>query len=60
MIYTINNKCSINDTINKMKENDTLILDPGIYREKVIIKASNIEIKGKDKENTIIINSDYY
>ena len=36
-IYIINNKVSINETINRCNDNDIICLEPGIYNEKVRI-----------------------
>lgn len=60
MIYTINNTFSINEILKKCHDGDTIILEPGIYKEKVEIYKNNISIISNDKENTIISNNDYY
>ena len=47
-IYSTDNSSStaIQDTISKMNNGDTLILDPGIYRENNITVSRDITIKG--------------
>ena len=52
------------DSIQKTLDNHpgehlTLILEPGIYYEKLYITHNNLTIKGIDLENTIISNGDY-
>ena len=60
MIYEIFETDSINLTISKMQEFDILILNDGIYNEKVFITKSNIIIKAKNTNKAIIQNKDYY
>ncbi len=60
MLYKIDNSMSINDTLNSLKPGDTLFLKNGIYKEKVEIDISNINIIGESKENTIITNDDHF
>ena len=60
MIYTIDNSISINATLAKMSDGDTLFLKKGIYKEKVKVLNNNIKITGEDRDNTIIDNNDYY
>ncbi len=60
MIYTIDNSISINLTLSKMKDGDSLFLKKGIYNEKVKVLNNNIKIYGEDRDNTIIANNDYY
>ena len=60
MIFEINTTNSINKTIQKMKKNDTLILNDGIYNEKVYLTQDNIIIKAKNPHRAIIQNNDYY
>ncbi|MGM9971725.1 MAG: pectinesterase family protein [Anaeroplasmataceae bacterium] len=50
---------SINDAINNANENDTIILDEGVYNEKIKISKSNITIIGQGKNKTIIANKDW-
>ena len=47
-IYSTDNSSStaIQETISKMNNGDTLILDPGIYRENNITVSRDITIKG--------------
>ncbi len=47
MLYKIDNSMSINDTLNSLKPGDTLFLKNGIYKEKVEIDISNINIIGE-------------
>ena len=60
MIYTINNSYSINEILAKCNSGDEIILEPGIYKEKIEIYINNITITGLDKNKTIITNNDYY
>lgn len=60
MLYEIDSSMSINDTLLKLKDGDTLFLKNGIYNEKVEVEISNINIVGESKENTIICNKDYF
>lgn len=60
MIYKITPNMSLNKTIDNCKPGDVIILEKGIYNEKVEIYKDNITILGLDKENTIITNNDYY
>ena len=60
MIYEIYPSNSINETIKKMSEKDVLILNDGIYNEKVYITTSKITIKAKNEYKAIIHNNDYY
>lgn len=60
MIFNITMNDSINETLKKCIDGDTIILQPGIYKEKVEIYKNNISIIGLDKTNTIITNNDYY
>lgn len=60
MKYIINNTISINNTIEKMQDGDTIYLKNGIYKEKIETNKNNIIIEGESKENVIIVNNDYY
>lgn len=60
MIYTIDNKISINDSLKKLNDGDTLFLKNGIYVEKVIVFNKNIIIEGESQDNVIITNHDWY
>lgn len=60
MIFKINNSTSINETIKKCSDGDTILLEPGTYKEKVEIYKNNISIISIDKNKTIITNNDYY
>lgn len=55
---SINN--SINQELKKLKDGDTLILNDGIYNEKVEVWNNNITIVAKNKHKAIISNMDYY
>ncbi len=59
MDFYINDTMSINETLSKMNEFDTLHLKSGIYKEKVRITKANINIIGEGKD-TIITNKDYF
>jgi pectinesterase len=60
MIYEIDHSYSINEIVKKMKKNDILILNDGIYNEKVYITNNDITIKSKNPHMAIIQNKDYY
>ena len=60
MKYIVDPNTSINETLKKLKDGDTLYLKQGIYKEKLDIYTNNINIIGENKENTIITNNDYY
>ena len=60
MIYELNPTNSINETIKKMSNNDILLLNDGIYNEKIFINIDNIYIKAKNPHKAIIQNNDYY
>lgn len=59
MRYEIDSSISINETLKKLIDGDTLFLKKGIYKEKVRINTPNISIIGEDKNTTIIENMDY-
>ena len=58
MIIEINPGDIIYNKVNSAKSGDTVIINEGIYNEKVKITASNINIIGKG--NVVIQNKDYY
>lgn len=60
MIFEVNPGESINEILNKMHSNDTLVLNDGLYNEKVEIWVENITIKAKNPFRAIIVNKDYY
>lgn len=60
MIITINSSQSINETVKKMNPKDILVLENGIYHEKVEIWTDYITIKAKNPHHVIITNKDYY
>lgn len=55
---TTNN--SINQELKKLNAGDVLVLNDGIYNEKVEIWNNNITIIAKNKNKAIISNKDYY
>ena len=54
MIKTINHHTSINEAILSLHPGDTLILENGIYNEKVEVNIPNIKICAKAKGQVII------
>lgn len=60
MIFEINNTTRISNILLQMSPGDTLILNDGIYDEKIEIWIDNITIKAKNKHQAIISNNDYY
>ena len=60
MIFFITADTSINKTLETVKPGDTIILDDGIYHEKIEVLIPNITIKSKNKHKAIITNNDYY
>lgn len=56
----VNNKQSLNDIINNANPGDKIILDDGVYFEKIEIWKENLIIKSKNKHKAIITNNDYY
>lgn len=56
----INNKNSITKAVKDLNEGDILVLEDGIYHEKIEIWQSNITIKAKNKHQAILTNKDYY
>lgn len=50
---------SINDAIASCSEGDTILLEEGIYNEKIKISKNNITIIGKGRDKTIIANKDW-
>ncbi|MCR5112988.1 MAG: hypothetical protein K6A63_03505 [Acholeplasmatales bacterium] len=60
MKYTINATKSINETLKSMKYGDTLFLENGVYKEKVVILINNITIEGESKDGVIITNHDWF
>ena len=51
MKYTINTTKSINETLKSMKDGDTLFLENGVYKEKVVILINNITIDSRCTSN---------
>ncbi len=60
MQIEISTNNSINQELKKLKDGDTLILNDGIYNEKVEVWNDNIKIIAKNKHKAIITNNDYY
>ncbi|MFO8050483.1 MAG: fibronectin type III domain-containing protein [Thermoplasmatota archaeon] len=48
---------SIQDAMNNSNDGDTIIIDPGIYYESVVIDKSNIVIKGNSSDQVKIITT---
>lgn len=60
MQYIIRPGDSINDTLKKCVDGDTIYIKEGIYKEKIEILVDNIQIIGENMNNTIITNHDFY
>ncbi len=60
MEYKIFPSMSINSILSKAKSGDVLILEDGIYREKIEIWVPNIYLKAKHPLKAILTNKDYY
>lgn len=60
MQYTIDSNTSINETLKKMSEGDTLYLKNGFYKEKVVVLQNNINIIGETMDEVIISNHDWF
>lgn len=60
MQYTIDSNDSINKTLAKMKDGDTLFLKNGFYKEKIVILINNITITGETEDEVIISNHDWF
>ncbi|MCM1130501.1 MAG: pectinesterase family protein [Roseburia sp.] len=60
MLMEITHLQSINDAISQMSPGDILVLNDGIYHEKVEIWLDNITIRAKNIGKAIITNKDYY
>lgn len=60
MITEITPDISINETLKKLNSKDILILNDGIYYEKVEVWNSNITIKAKHHLKAKIAHKDYY
>ncbi len=60
MNYEITNKEKITEFVKNMHSGDTLILEDGIYQEKIEIWNSGITIKAKNPCKAILSNKDYY
>lgn len=53
-------KTSINDIFKRLSKGDELFLKNGIYNEKIQILTDDVKIYGESKENTIIVNHDFF
>ncbi len=60
MIVEITAEMSINSVLKKTTPGDTIILNDGIYNEKVEIWMDQITIQSKNPGKAIITNKDYY
>lgn len=60
MIQQINSAQSITEAAKKLKAGDILLLEDGIYHEKVEIWTSGITIRAKNQHQAILTNQDYY
>ncbi|MBR1736201.1 MAG: pectin methylesterase [Firmicutes bacterium] len=49
---------SITEALNNTKENETVFIKKGVYREKLILDVPNVTFKGEDKNNTVIVYND--
>ncbi|MDE6047212.1 MAG: hypothetical protein K2F56_01135 [Anaeroplasmataceae bacterium] len=60
MVIELNHLQSINNALAQMSSGDVLILNDGIYQEKVEIWLNNIVIRAKHPGQAILSNKDYY
>ena len=60
MKFTIDSNDSINDTLKKMKDGDTLFLKNGLYEEKIVVLLNNINIIGETMDEVVISNHDWF
>lgn len=60
MIHKINSNNSITETVKLMSPGDILLLEDGVYNEKVLILKNNITIKAINEKKVTIQNNDYY
>ncbi|MDE5546755.1 MAG: hypothetical protein K2I88_04760, partial [Anaeroplasmataceae bacterium] len=60
MVIELNHLQSINDALAQMSSGDILVLNDGIYQEKVEIWLDDIVIRAKHSGKAIISNKDYY
>ena len=60
MKFTIDSNDSINDTLKKMKDGDTLFLKNGLYEEKIVVLLNNINIIGEKMDEVVISNHDWF
>ena len=56
----IDSNDSINDTLKKMKDGDTLFLKNGLYEEKIVVLLNNINIVGETMDEVVISNHDWF
>lgn len=60
MEIIVNKNKSINESLKLANDGDIIILDEGVYNEKIKITKNNITIIGKGKDKTFIENKDWY
>ena len=60
MEFSICPKHSFSEILDKMHPSDTLVLEDGIYYEKIDITIPNITLKARHQGKAIIRNKDYY
>lgn len=60
MLIELNHLQSINKALTQMSSGDILLLNDGVYQEKVEIWLNNIIIRAKHSGKAIISNKDYY
>lgn len=60
MTFEILPNMSINEILKTVSSGDTIILNDGLYNEKVEIWTDNITLRAKNPRKTIITNKDYY
>ena len=60
MLYSVCNDQSINSILKKMHAGDTLILEDGLYREKIDILTDGITLKARNPHQAILSWNDYY
>ena len=60
MLFEISSGTSINETLQKMKPEDILLLEDGVYHEKVEVWKDKITIQAKNPGKATIVNGDYY
>ena len=56
----VKNTDSINEILKQTSPGDTLVLEDGIYKEKIEVWIPSITIKALNKHRAVISNNDYY